>query len=72
MKQFLNEHKDEYNKIPINYCKDCLSPKIMFVEGLENSEYCDDCNSTNVATATIEEWDKLYLAKYKHHYLDKY
>ena len=62
----------EYNKEPVFYCKDCLSLKIRDVEHIENSEYCDDCGSTNIGTASIEEWDAMYVAQYGHHFTDKY
>ena len=62
----------EYNDIPIFYCKNCLSLKIRDVEQIENSEYCDECGSTDIGTAHISEWDAMYVAKYGHHLTDKY
>ena len=35
MEKFNNEHKEEYNKEPVYYCKKCLSLKIGYVEVLE-------------------------------------
>ena len=35
-------NKEEYNNIPVHYCKECLSLKIKTVtEGL-NLDYCDE------------------------------
>lgn len=62
--------ENEYNQEPVFFCKKCLSLKIRDVEYLEDSEYCDECGSTEVAQASIEEWDKLYSARYGHHYID--
>lgn len=62
--------KEEYNAIPVFYCQNCLSLKIRNVAHVENSEYCDECSSTDVRTANIYEWEKLYVAKYGHKFLE--
>lgn len=62
----------DYNEEPVFYCRKCLSLKIRDVECIENSEYCDDCGSTDIAQANIEEWDAMYVAKYGHHLTDNY
>ena len=72
MEKFNNEHKEEYNKEPVYYCKKCLSLKIGYVAVLEGSEYCEDCNSTNIEKATIEEWDKMFFNRYGYHYLEEF
>ena len=72
MEKFNNEHKEEYNKEPVYYCKKCLSLKIGYVAVLEGSEYCEDCNSTDIGTTTIEEWDKMFFKRYGYHYLDEF
>ena len=72
MEKFNNKHKEEYNKEPIYYCKKCLSLKIGYVAVLEGSEYCEDCNSTNIGKAPIEEWDKMFFNKYGYHYLEEF
>ena len=72
MEKFNNEHKEEYNKEPVYYCKKCLSLKIGYVAVLESSEYCEDCNSTNIGKAPIEEWDKMFFNKYGYHYLEEF
>ena len=72
MEKFNNEHKEEYNKEPVYYCKKCLSLKIGYVAVLDGSEYCEDCNSTNIGKAPIEEWDKMFFNKYGYHYLEEF
>ena len=64
--------KEEYNQIPVFYCRKCLSLKIRNVERIDNSEYCDDCGSTDIAQASVDEWDAMYVARYGHHLTDKY
>ena len=72
MEKFNNEHKEEYNKEPVYYCKKCLSLKIGYVAVLDGSEYCEDCNSTNIGKAPIEEWDEMFFNRYGYHYLEEF
>lgn len=66
-----NQHA-EYNKEPVFYCKHCLSLKVRHVIGMEDSEYCDDCGSTDIAECPIEEWESIYRNKFGHDYLEEY
>lgn len=60
--------KKDYNDIPVFYCKKCLSLNIKTVIGMD---YCDACNSTNIAQCHIEEWEKMHEEKYGYKLLDK-
>ena len=53
---------EDYNSVPVYYCKNCLSLKIRVLG--EYSEYCDDCGSTDIETTDIESWRKMYKEKY--------
>ena len=64
--------KEEYDNEPIFYCNNCLSLKIRSVDQLDNSEYCEECSSTDIGQISIKEWDAKYVKKYGHHYLDKH
>ena len=64
--------KEEYNSIPIFYCKNCLSLKIFDVQHVDNSEYCDECGSTDIEQTDIETWNTIYKEKYGHSYLNSY
>lgn len=64
--------KEEFNAEPVFYCRRCLSLKVRDVKHLDNSEYCDECGSTDIEQTSIENWDAMYVKKYGHHYLDKY
>lgn len=55
-------HNDDYNAEPVVYCKNCLSLKIMILD--ENTDYCDKCGNTDLGTAVIESWEKMYEKKY--------
>lgn len=65
-------NKEEYNQEPVFYCKNCLSLKIRDVEHIDDSEYCDDCGSTDVESTSIERWEAMYVARYGHKFTDKY
>ena len=62
--------KEEYNNIPVHYCKECLSLKVMRVAGMEEACYCDDCGCTYIEQASIEEWEQLYRKKHGFTYLN--
>lgn len=57
----------EYNAVPVVYCADCLSLKILAVDGID---YCEKCGSTNTKEANIFDWEKMYAAKYGENYLN--
>lgn len=64
----MEENKNsEYNDIPVAYCKNCLSLKIMT---LDNYDFCDTCGSMDVGETDIETWDKMYQEKYKHKFIE--
>ena len=54
--------KEEYNDIPVLYCKRCLSLLIMEDEYI--GDYCPKCGSTDIGETHIEEWEKLYKKMY--------
>lgn len=61
----------DYNSEPVYYCKHCLSLKIFDVEGIPDSEYCDECGSTDIEQTSIEDWENLYVQKYGHSFIKK-
>lgn len=66
-----NLPKEEYNKIPVYYCKSCGSLKVMI--GPQNilSDFCDDCGSTDIGKASIESWQELQKTKFKPKYRER-
>lgn len=64
-------NKEDYNNIPVYYCKQCLSLNILNIPGTENSDFCNNCNSTDIGITDIDTWESLYYDKYKCKYLDK-
>lgn len=62
LKTVERQHKhDEYNAIPVVYCVDCLSLKILTIDGID---YCDKCGSTCTKEANIFDWERMYKIKY--------
>lgn len=53
---------EDYNSIPVTYCKNCLSLKILILE--DNIDYCDDCGCTETCTTDIASWENMYEEKY--------
>jgi len=64
--------KEEYNNEPVFYCKNCLSLKVLSIEGVKDTDFCDTCSSTDIGSCSIEEWRQMYRDKYGFDYLDKY
>lgn len=66
---YVYESKEaSYNKDPVYYCKCCLSLKI---RALGDEEFCEDCGAMDIATTSIEEWEKMYEEKYGHKFIIK-
>lgn len=60
--------KEEYNEIPVFYCKDCLSLTIL---NIDKYNYCRHCGSTDVGVSLIDEWEKMYEDKFGIRHLNK-
>jgi hypothetical protein len=71
--------QDDYNNVPVHYCKSCLSLKIKDVDIRENAvavrdttvSYCGECGWTDLDSAHIEEWKVLYKEKYGKDFIDE-
>ena len=54
--------KDDYNNVPVSYCKTCLSISIKNIKSPELAEgYCASCGNTDIETAHVEEWEELIV-----------
>lgn len=74
--------QDDYNNVPVTYCKTCLSlhlKDIKFDKKLSNGNkrtedqskvtYCIPCGNTDVETSHISVWEDLYEEKYNERFL---
>lgn len=64
------EKHNDYDSEPVFYCAVCLSLKIKHEDAID-SDCCGECGSTNIAEATLDEWEKQYEKKYGHKYAEK-
>lgn len=53
---------EEYDQVPVYYCRQCLSIKIKSINSCV--DYCDECGSTDVGETDIFTWKKMYKEKY--------
>lgn len=67
-----NTCKEQCNDEPVFYCKSCLSLKVKTVVVGSDLDFCDECGSTDIGQAHIEEWRRLYKERYGFDYLDKH
>lgn len=61
--------KEDYNKIPVFFCKRCLSLRIVSLNS--SVDYCDTCGSVDIGQASIEAWENKYKEKYNKSYINK-
>lgn len=54
--------REDYNSIPVVYCKNCLSLKIMILN--DTVDYCDECGCTDMDSTDITSWRMMYEKKY--------
>lgn len=59
--------KEEYDRVPVVYCKNCLSLKVMILG--DDLDYCDDCGCTDTDSTDIETWKEMYKNKYDKEFL---
>lgn len=60
-----------YDDIPVHYCRECLSLRVMRIHERSDACFCDDCGSTDIASASFEEWEERYKDKYGDMFLNK-
>lgn len=61
--------KDEYNSIPVIYCKRCLSLRVRTT--IDGVDYCDECGSTDTGKLHIKDWMQKYEDRYGKPYISK-
>lgn len=79
----LNQEKQQYDTLPVIYCKSCLSLRIENYlsdvnkypeeEGIINEyDYCNNCGATDLGTCSITEYQELYKQRYGHYPLETF
>lgn len=54
---------NNYNDEPVLYCTHCLS--LLIVDDEYVGDYCLDCGCTDIAETHIEDWERIYMKKYR-------
>lgn len=71
--------ENKYNKVPVFYCKNCLSPAIKCegateesIEGKFSDEfrYCVDCGGVSIGVMNFRKWEQMYKDTYGLTYLE--
>lgn len=60
--------KEEFNSIPLHFCKNCLSLNIRCGEDIP--DFCEVCGSTDIIEANVKDWEELYIKNNGYKYLD--
>lgn len=60
----------DYDEEPVQYCAKCYSLRIMY-DDTTDSDICSVCGSTDIATTTIDRWEKLYENRYGHKFVSR-
>ena len=60
--------KEEYNDIPVYFCKNCLS--LAIIRNGEKDCFCGECGNTETSMASIDTWEFLYEQEFGELYVD--
>ncbi len=72
--------KQDYNNVPVAYCKTCLSLAVVEVnlsssvatdDTIPKICYCSKCSNTEVEEAHITEWEEKYEQRFGKKFLDE-
>lgn len=56
---------NQYNDVPVYYCKSCLSLAIQIIGNPEeNDSVCNYCNRTDIEITDIFTWREMWKNKY--------
>lgn len=59
----------EYDSEPVMFCSKCYSLNIVH-EDVIDSDCCGECGCSDLKTASIDEWEKLYKQRYGHKFVE--
>lgn len=61
---------NDYDSEPVEYCARCYSLKILH-DDTTDTDICSVCGNTDMATTTIDKWERLYEGRYGHSFISK-
>ena len=62
----IEQSNQDFNSEPVVYCSHCLSLAVLTVN---DTDFCDKCGCTEMASADIADWEELYKQKYGENFL---
>lgn len=67
----LQENKNiNYDDEPVEYCSRCYSLKIVHEDSID-ADCCMECGSTDISSASIDTWEKLYEKRYGRKFVER-
>ena len=77
VRQTMITRKQDFNNVPVTYCKTCLSLHLKTIEFPKGSngenrnlDYCVPCGNTELGKSHIEEWEEIYEERYGEKFLN--
>lgn len=64
------DNEKNYNSEPVVYCARCYSLKIRHEDAVD-TDCCMECGSTETATTSIGNWERLYEERYGHKFVER-
>lgn len=65
----MQDKTKDYDAEPVEYCAKCYSLRIIHDENTD-TDCCSICGSTDIATTTIDRWERLYEGRYGHKFVE--
>lgn len=65
------ERPKDYDAEPVVYCPRCYSLRIRHDDSVD-VDWCMDCGGTETATASIDDWERLYEERYGHRFVTRH
>lgn len=63
------EKQENFDQEPVAYCAKCYSLNIIHEEVID-SDCCGECGCSDIRTTSIDEWEKMYVNRYKHKFVE--
>lgn len=63
-------NKEDYNSVPVHYCKNCLSLNIKELNK-SNLHVCGECGNVNTDETDINDWTEMYTKEYGRPFLSE-
>lgn len=62
--------KENFDSEPVIFCSKCYSLNIVYEDAI-GADCCGDCGCSDMQTATIDEWERLYQKRFGHSFVER-